>query len=1042
MKRWTYASLILAGVCLTGCPQNNPGDENLPPLGDLFQPARPAPPVAKGRVAVLFTNESSFEARTRVTMRAAGAEVFASQRRVPSGATALQVGPDEADIVVVEMTLASDTPVALPLQQFVLGTDFRRNETIEILIAEPDIAPRAPTGIAASDGSQVAGVAVSWNAATGGVRPTGFEIFRSATGAGCEGDPLATVAADMAQFVDESATPGVSYLYSVRARTATQHSACGGVDPGFAPVPPPAPPAAPTNVSASDETTVDGIRITWLAPNGGGPRVAYRIYRSAVDQPCAEILAGGIAASATQYFDATAQPGVEYFYSLRAVGEDADSPCSETDAGIWRDPPQPIVIAFSGLESPSCVNPGAALPFDVRLSGAFDGGHVAVFADSDSTPLNGNELTIASGLSAAESLPIVWSVGATELPRTLRVFAAVTIDAETTVSPYAAGPVRINNVPQLLIDAPLDGTLTTSGRDVTIGWVGLDTDDSATIDILLDRDAAGDPNGDEIVLAVGVSADSPIRSLDYDTSGLLGDYFVRGRISDCSGSYAAQNAPRLCLTSRLAGRLSFASLRAAERTIVSGGTDNRRLGESIDIGIDLNRDGRNDLLLGDPEAARGNISPGLAYYHESATGAWPATLAIGDMRTTIFGERDGDRLGERVALLPHIDPEPGFLGGIILGAPHYTVTNREGRVYFLDGGAARTRIAIELATLSNPVGNPITGAPVAALLGLDLATIGDIDADGKADFAIGATGAPSDQIGRLGFVRGNIVTQPLSFYDIEDPQYGAIAEGCAENNQAGFAIRGVPDVNQSGASGAVIGAPGAIDCALQGVGPAAGVTYYVPGRPNLFKSLGGAFSLGGIGRPEDPVGGRYFVGENADDRAGSALAVGDFDGDGRLDLAIAAPAHGQSAGRVYIVSDFTSATLPSAVALADVAAGNLPGAVIDGIDPFDQLGYALAAADVDLDGAADLVIGAPGMNGQGGVVYVLYGGPLLSGDVPLALAATCDLPGLKLQAPAGIRRFGAALSAGDVTGDGHPDVAIGAPGSGEVHGEAYLIFGR
>jgi hypothetical protein len=61
------------------------------------------------------------------------------------------------------------------------------------------------------------------------------------------------------------------------------------------------------------------------------------------------------------------------------------------------------------------------------------------------------------------------------------------------------------------------------------------------------------------------------------------------------------------------------------------------------------------------------------------------------------------------------------------------------------------------------------------------------------------------------------------------------------------------------------------------------------------------------------------------DRFGAAIASGDFDGDGRLDVAIGAPgdeAGGVSTGRVYVVPE-PGATAAAVAALAALGAMHL-----------------------------------------------------------------------------------------------------------------------
>jgi hypothetical protein len=81
--------------------------------------------------------------------------------------------------------------------------------------------------------------------------------------------------------------------------------------------------------------------------------------------------------------------------------------------------------------------------------------------------------------------------------------------------------------------------------------------------------------------------------------------------------------------------------------------------------------------------------------------------------------------------------------------------------------------------------------------------------------------------------------------------------------------------------------------------------------------------------------------------------------------------------------------------------------------PEARFGAAIASADFDSDGKADLAVGAPGAE----AVTVLPGAKQ---------TGSTKLPGGG--------RFGAALAAGDVDGDKFPDLVVGAPdGDGVIH---------
>lgn len=102
-------------------------------------------------------------------------------------------------------------------------------------------------------------------------------------------------------------------------------------------------------------------------------------------------------------------------------------------------------------------------------------------------------------------------------------------------------------------------------------------------------------------------------------------------------------------------------------------------------------------------------------------------------------------------------------------------------------------------------------------------------------------------------------------------------------------------------------------------------------------------------------------------------------------------------------------------------------------------GQTLAKADFNNDTVDDLVIGVPNASSDTGAVYVIFGRPSLgeefavnfvNGDTGFAVtgASTGDY-------------FGASVAAGDVNGDGRPDLIVGAPEAGSGAGKVYVIYG-
>ncbi|WP_407560104.1 FG-GAP repeat protein [Streptomyces sp. 184] len=163
---------------------------------------------------------------------------------------------------------------------------------------------------------------------------------------------------------------------------------------------------------------------------------------------------------------------------------------------------------------------------------------------------------------------------------------------------------------------------------------------------------------------------------------------------------------------------------------------------------------------------------------------------------------------------------------------------------------------------------------------------------------------------------------------------------------------------------------------------------------------------------------------------GGSPTIGDFDGDGRGDLAY------RSIGASVEDFPYDKGTVKVVYGTANGPDGtrrqtftqdtaDVPGTGERG----DQFGARLAAGDANGDGRDDLAVGVPyeaiGSKRAAGSVVLLKGG---SGGLKAAGAQAFhqDTAGVKGVAEAG-DRFGAALAFGDVTGDGRAELAVGAP---------------
>ena len=153
------------------------------------------------------------------------------------------------------------------------------------------------------------------------------------------------------------------------------------------------------------------------------------------------------------------------------------------------------------------------------------------------------------------------------------------------------------------------------------------------------------------------------------------------------------------------------------------------------------------------------------------------------------------------------------------------------------------------------------------------------------------------------------------------------------------------DFNGDGTADLAIGAPGE---------NSSGVVHVLYGAASGLTAAGSQLwsqdspGIAGVAEPGDSFG--------------SSLAGGDFNGDGRADLAIGASGENSFAGVVHVLYGSVSGLTAAGSQLWSQDSPGVAGLA----ESFDDFGAALAAGDFNGDGRADLAIGARGKTTSAG----------------------------------------------------------------------------
>lgn len=427
-------------------------------------------------------------------------------------------------------------------------------------------------------------------------------------------------------------------------------------------------------------------------------------------------------------------------------------------------------------------------------------------------------------------------------------------------------------------------------------------------------------------------------------------------------------------------------------------------GMSVASAGDVNGDGRSDILVGAPFASAPVAEEGKVYLYLGASSAMSTTPVW-----TRRGNQVGQHLGFSVAGVGDVNGDGR--SDVVVGGP--------------GGGTGRAWGYLGTASgLGNASWSP-AGTQSGEAFGNNVAAAGDENGDGYADVLIGAPGYDA---------AGKVDAGRLFIYSGGPSGFGAsstTAEGANAGDQLGLEVSGAGDINGDGKADALIG----------GNGASAGVRYgrgTYPAEPDDFSAAvaettagvgdvdGDGFADAAFGDPwannnsgtatlanggpifppNAAIDGTLTDGDATSQFGNAVSDAGDVNGDGYSDLLVGANQRGGGVGKAFLY--FGNDALPTQPIWSD------PGSQVNA-----HFGSAFAGCDFDNDGYSDIAVSQPERDVDQvdeGRVVLYYGGAAGISAGPFTISAD--------QADA---RFGTALAAGDVNGDGYCDLAVGAP---------------
>jgi hypothetical protein len=451
--------------------------------------------------------------------------------------------------------------------------------------------------------------------------------------------------------------------------------------------------------------------------------------------------------------------------------------------------------------------------------------------------------------------------------------------------------------------------------------------------------------------------------------------------------------------------IDLSNLTKEQAIIISRNNGGEWNGRSVASLGDINKDGKNDIIIGIPYAS--NVA-GVSYVIYGGINITDINLSTLSVKQgfSITGVNGGDFSGCSVDGAGDINGD-GY-DDIIIGAPY--ANSYAGISYVLYGGLTLNNIA--LASLTEELGFAVICDVDGLKSGFSVSSAGDMNNDGYDDIIIGANAEGLISISYVIYGQRNITDITLSVLTAEQ---GFSITGAVQNDLSGYSVDKVGDINNDGFDDIIIGAPNY------------GKSYVIYGRSNL-----GNVDLSILTAEQGFVITDTVSYENL---GFSVAGIGDVNKDGYSDIITSAFNANGGRGISYVI--YGKSNIGNIV-LSELTLEQ--GFYISGAINNDHSGNAAdGVGDINNDGFDDIIIGAPNANNYAGISYVLYGGSNLTN---VALSSLNTDRGFAIKgANDGDSSGYSVAGVGDVNEDGYNDIIIGAPFASGT-GVGYIIFGN